>query len=199
LPFSNKSLLLFNPKNITFGQAFIMKKSTILKSLLTLFAIGLICSISAAQNNLNKWQLSDKSELTLNEKRVTGKTTYTEIESILGKANAKKEYSSGEISYIYDSIGMVISTMNGKIKMVGFNFNWDEDEKFPEKSFTGSLQIGNFTFSKKTTDNDVAKIEGVEFICPIPLMCASNNKKAKVKSMVAFKDSIITQVVILIE
>lgn len=164
-----------------------------------LFLIIAFTSYTKAQDSLTNWELNNKSVITLYKTKLTSKTSYESVVAIIGPANSEKTYPTGEIWYQYDSLGFSIATVDGKIGLIGFNFNWDGDKKYPKKVFDGNLQIGNYRLTTKTTDKDLLKIDGVEFICPIPIICATPNKKAKIKSMAAFEEGQITQILIMFE
>lgn len=176
-----------------------MKATTTLKSTIVLFLIIVFTSNAKAQDSLTNWELNSKSVFTLNNTKLTAKTTYKSILATIGQANSEKTYPSGEVWYQYDSLGFSIATVDGKIRQIGFNFNWDGDKKYPEKSFDGTLKIGDYILTARTTDKDLLKIDGVVFICPIPIICATPNKKAKIKSMAAFEEGLITQILIILE
>lgn len=174
-----------------------------IKSFILTLTLGALCflqssfqyqegpSLEIANNKVNV--------LTLNELELTSKTTTDDFVNELGEPSRKVPYPSGEVSYFYDELGIVFFTYENEISNLGINFNWDEDEKFPETSYTGTLSIGNKDINKESTAGHIEDIEGVEFICPIPIMCASKDRKAKVKCAVAFDEGQITQVVFILE
>ena len=108
------------------------------------------------------------------------------------------DYSSGEVSYFYDEVGIVFFTKESLVKGLGINYNWDGDEKFPEQAFTGSLKLGEVDINKNTNSETIAGIKGIEFICPIPIMCASKDREVTTNCLVAFTENVITQVAFIV-
>lgn len=176
-----------------------MTHLSLVKSLTALTLFTFFSFSANAQDSLSQWELTDKLEFSVNGTIITGSTDYKILEAAIGKADSKKESANGEVSYKYEKLGLLISVKEDKVKVVGFNFNWDGDDKFPEKTFDGTLKISNYTFSTETTDKEVAAIAGVTFMCPIPSICATADRKASVKSMIAFEDSLVTQVLVMLE
>lgn len=168
-------------------------KSTILIAffaLFTNFANGQSSKIEITYNEL--------AELTINETSINRETTVVQLSKILGKASKTIDYPSGEISHFYEEDGLVLFTIDGIVKGVGINFNWDGDEKFPEITFGGTLNLGELKVDKDTKNEGIAAIESIEFLCPVPLICASKNRDAKINCSAVFKDKNLTQVVFLI-
>jgi hypothetical protein len=171
-----------------------MKFTTILKSTIALiFIIGFTFNSNAQESS--QWKLSDKSVFTYNGTVINSKTTSEEINTTFGEPSSEKTYPNGDILYLYNSLGISISTnARHKVNFVGFNYTWDGDKRFPETSFEGSLQVGDFSVTKESTSKDFEKIDGIEFKCPIPLMCASMDKKSNLSILIGFQDNSLTQI-----
>ena len=86
-------------------------------------------------------------------------------------------------------------TKGGKVQGLGINFNWDGDDKFPETTFSGQLKLGEAEIKQDTKREVIEEIQVIEFTCPIPSMCATKDRNAKIKCSVAFMDEKITQLV----
>jgi hypothetical protein len=153
---------------------------------------------AAAQSPEIEIQYTESEKLMINDISITKKTKVEEMEELLGNPSRSKDYPSGETSYFYDETGLVFFSVDGKINGLGINFNWDGDDKFPEQSFTGSLSLAGTTIDIDTKSEAIAGIKTVEFICPIPMLCASSNRKADINCTAAFKDESLTQVVFLL-
>ncbi len=164
------------------------------KTLLFSFAFALICAPSFAQTDEVSIDFSANG-LTINETPIMSYTTMDILMKTLGEPSRAVDYPSGETSMFYDDFGIVFFTVDNVVKGVGVNFNWDEDEKFPETSFTGELMIGDSEVIKDTKSEELLAVEGVSFDCPIPLMCVASDRVDDVKCMIAFKDELLTQVV----
>lgn len=115
----------------------------------------------------------------------------------LGEASRNKTLDDGESIYYYDEVGIVIFTQNNLVRGVGVNFNWDGDEKFSSTPFKGTLTIGGATITSESSQDDFESMEGIQFQCPISIMCANSDQSAKVKCTVAFEEEEISQVVFL--
>ncbi|MEO5967612.1 MAG: hypothetical protein ABIP68_01720 [Ferruginibacter sp.] len=170
----------------------------ILKRILLIISIVAVVNISQAQNSV-EIKYTDSSLLHLDKILLTNTTNIEDIFAAIGKADRVVDYKNIEKNYFYDSLGMIILTKDGKIKGLGINYNWDGDKKFPEKSFTGNLKIGELSISKNTKKDDIAAIKSLEFVCPIESICASKNREANVNSVISFTDNNITQIVFLIK
>lgn len=161
--------------------------------LTVLFSVFL-CFQANAQDS-SQWKLSDKSVFTYNGAVINANTAFEDIKANFGKPSSNRTYANGDILYIYESLGMSISTNDKhKVNFVGFNYTWDGDKRFPETSFEGTLQVGNHTVTKKSSGADFEKIEGIEFKCPIPVLCAGKGKKANVSILIGFQEANLTQI-----
>lgn len=156
----------------------------------TFFLIATVCSNSQTTVNIN---YTDSSTLNVNGVNITGSTIVQDIIKKLGTPDKVIDYPRNEKSYFYETLGMVIMTMDSTVKGVGVNFNWDGDKKFPKTSYSGQLTVNNVSISK---DANISSMKAAGFECPMSMMCVSNNKNAKTVSTVAFNDSnLITQIV----
>ncbi|QNR25122.1 DUF7738 domain-containing protein [Croceimicrobium hydrocarbonivorans] len=165
--------------------------------------LGLIALIALTSNFVmaqsdTKIRYTASAELFINDTPLDGQTKLKELIANLGEPSKKVDYPNGETSYFYEEIGIVFFTKDGIVKGLGINFNWDGDEKFPEKTFTGTLNLGDSEIEKETKSESIAAIKSIEFICPIPIMCASKDREAKINCAVAFKDEKLTQVAFII-
>ncbi|UXP30688.1 hypothetical protein N6H18_10010 [Reichenbachiella agarivorans] len=166
--------------------------------------LGLIILIALTSNFVmgqsdTKIRYTESAELFINDTPLYGKTKVKKLIANIGEPSKKVDYPSGEISYFYEEIGVVFFTKDGTVKGLGINFNWDGDEKFPEKTYTGTLNLGDSEIEKDTKSESIAAIKSIEFICPIPMMCASKDREAQINCTAAFKDEKLTQVVFIIK
>lgn len=172
---------------------------TIQLSLLTLFAFIALTSITVKAQNAPKIAYTETNTVFINEIKFDGKNKEKELISLLGEPSKKIDYPSGEVSFFYEEMGLVFFLSDGVVKGLGVNFSWDGDEKFPETTFTGTLNLGELQISTETKSDAITAIETVGFDCPFPLMCFSNNKEAKTKCTMAFKETNLTQVVFMMK
>jgi hypothetical protein len=172
-----------------------------MKAFKLLLLLVLFTSIGSKALAKSKVEISYNSsaELTINNIQIDNGTDLNKLIGVLGEPNRTEEYANGEKSYFYDEVGMVFMTKDGLVKGVGVNFNWDGDKKFPEQSFRGTLKLAETTINKESNSETISGIQGIEFICPIPIMCGSKDRDAKINCTMAFKDGKITQVVFLIK
>jgi len=160
---------------------------------------GLICLITltanraAGQTNTLEIKYSASAELIMNKQKIYSKTSVEKLIENMGDPSKIVDYPSGEKSYFYDELGVVFFTMNGLVRGLGINFNWDGDKKFPEQAFKGKLMLGEAEITNETVSESIAGIESVKFICPIPMICASKDQHAKINCIVGFKDKKLTQ------
>ncbi|MBL7790244.1 MAG: hypothetical protein JNL75_10490 [Chitinophagales bacterium] len=167
--------------------------------------LGLFCLFSltanyvAGQTSTIDIEYSDLAELTINTKKIDGKTNVNALIENLGKPSKIEDYPSGEKSYFYEEFGIVFFTSKGQIKELGINYNWDGDKKFPEQAFKGTLKIGGTEITGETVSESIAGIESIKFVCPMPMICASENQNVKTNCLIAFKDKKLTQVTFLIK
>ncbi len=157
-----------------------------------------IVNICKAQNSV-EIKYTESSTLLLNKVSLNYSVNIEDIINAIGKPDRVVDYKNIEKNYFYDSLGIIILTKDGKLKGLGINYNWDGDKKFPEKSFTGSLKIGELSVSKNTIREEIAAIKSLEFVCPIESICASNNKEVDVRCVISFTDKLITQIVFLLK
>jgi hypothetical protein len=139
----------------------------------------------------------DSSTLTVNKIKLTENMNISNILNLFGKPTRILEYRNSEKSFFYDNDGFIIMTQDSIMKGLGINYNWDGDKKFPEKTFTGVLTMGEVNISKETKKENIDKLKAIGFVCPVDIMCASKSKFAKIKCMVAFKSNLMTQLVFL--
>lgn len=157
----------------------------------------IVSNFSFAQNSV-EINYSDSSTLSFNNLPVTKNISIQDITKSIGEPSRIIDYKKGEISHFYDSLGLVFVVKENLVVAVGINYNWDGDKKYPEKSFTGNLKIGEFSVSKETKQEDISTIKTIEFLCPIELICASKSRTAKIRCTIAFEENRITQVVFLL-
>jgi len=164
-----------------------------IKTILILSFIALLTNAGFAQTPLSIEYVS-ASELLINQKALTKKTKVQVIVKALGEPTRKIIYPSGETSYFYEQLGIVFFTMKGLVKGLGVNYNWDGDQKFTETSFRGNLNIGELEIHEEIENEAINRLEGIAFVCPIPSLCASRDREAKIHCLVGFKDGKLTQV-----
>ncbi|WP_308993725.1 hypothetical protein QLS71_015175 [Mariniflexile litorale] len=132
----------------------------------------------------------------LNGVSVNNETTYQEIVEALGEPEIYKEHPTGKINYRYPDLGLVFHTVNGKLLTLAFNFNWDGDKNFPNKTFEGVLKIGETVINKVTRESIINELVSFEIKCIMPGMCMNNPKEIKNPILLGFKDDLITQLAI---
>jgi hypothetical protein len=167
------------------------------RTFFTIFAIA-ITGFCNAQNTI-EINYSDTSTLLLNKLVLNDNMNIQDITSTIGEPGKIVDYPNGEKSYFYENTGFVIFTKNKKVKGIGINYNWDGDKKFPEKSFTGNVKLGELPISKTTKKEDLLSIKSTPFGCPINILCVSQKRNAKIQCSVAFKDNSLTQIVFVLK
>lgn len=158
------------------------------------YLLVLISNLVIGQNEF-KIRYAKTAELFINEISIDSNVTMENLIKTFGEPSGKAKNKKGEISYFYENSGVVFFTSDGVINGIGVNFNWDGDIKFPKSSFVGTLNIGEQKIDKDTKSESIASIKSIEFICPFPMMCASKDKKVRVKCTVGFKETKLTQIV----
>ncbi len=169
---------------------------------LALVAIVILIALTsnlAIGQTAPKTRFTENYELFVNETSLDSKTKEKELVAFMGEPSKKVDYPSGEISYFYEEMGLVFFSKDGNVKGLGVNFNWDGDEKFPEKTFSGTLSLGEVEINKETKSKGFSANQTVAFDCPFPLMCFSKDREAKIKCTAAFKETNLTQVVFVIQ
>jgi len=164
---------------------------------LLFFALFIQVDLSAQSSPVVNY--NSKAKLTIDGVDLVKNSAISAMTEHLGEVSKKVDYPNGEASYFYEDLGIVFFTLEDEIKGLGINFNWDGDEKFPETSFTGALNIGEALITKEAIGATITSIQDVEMMCPIPIMCASANRKAKVVCTVAFEEEKISQVAFIIQ
>lgn len=172
--------------------------SSSVKTLLLIVAVFVGTSIELFAQTEVTINYNAQSQLIVNSVMVTKKTKAAGLISAIGQPSRTEVSSNGETGYFYDAVGLMFIVKEGKVIGVGINYNWDGDVKFPKTSYTGSLSLGELSVTRETTSVEIGGIQNVSFSCPIPLMCASSDKKAAVKCMVAFYEGKLSQVVFMV-
>ena len=167
------------------------------KTILYLIIFISLFNFCNAQNSV-EINYSDSSTLLFNNVHLTKNINIQDISKSIGEPSKIVDNKKGEISHFYDDLGLVLVVKENVVAAVGINYNWDGDKKYPEKSFTGNLKIGEFLVSKETNQEDISAIKTIEFLCPIKLICASKSRTAKIRCTIAFEENLITQVVFLL-
>lgn len=165
-------------------------------SLLVIFFTSLI-NFCVAQNSV-EINYSDTSTLLLKNLPLSNNINIEEITKSLGEPSKIVDNKKGEISYFYDDLGLVFAVKEKLVVLVGINYNWDGDKKFPQTSFVGTLKIGDFIVSKETKQEDILTIKAIEFLCPIDQICASKIRTAKIRCAISFTEKLISQVAFLL-
>jgi hypothetical protein len=165
-------------------------KGKIIGIVVLIFCFTQMC---LSQSETIQVEYTKTAKLTINELSLNTKTKVEELTKILGEPSKTADYPNGETSYFYEDQGIVFFTKGGLVKVLGINFNWDGDEKFPQKSFAGSLTIGELSITADTESDAIAEIESIAFVCPMPSMCASEDRSARINCMVGFKNERLSQ------
>lgn len=155
----------------------------------------LLANFSFGQTNEPTIWFLNSDKLSMNDLILTSTTPLEDVTKILGEASKNVDYPNGETSYFFEPQGIVVMTKGGKVQGLGINFNWDGDDKFPETTFSGQLKLGEAEIKQDTKREVIEEIQVIEFTCPIPSMCATKDRNAKIKCSVAFMDEKITQLV----
>ncbi|MCB9245634.1 MAG: hypothetical protein H6606_04320 [Flavobacteriales bacterium] len=171
---------------------------TSLKTILVMALIGSASQIHA-QTEAPTIEVNSKFNLTVEDVKLKSGTKAEALLEVFGEPDRTKESSKGEITYLYDSLGFMFVSDNDVVRVLGINFNWDGDTKFPEKSFTGTLKLGEQVVVAESIPDNFAENKSIAFACPIPLMCASKDRSASLMITSAFKDGVLSQVLILIK
>ncbi|MFI1743203.1 DUF7738 domain-containing protein [Thalassobellus sediminis] len=155
----------------------------------------LISSLIIAQNDV-KIEFISETNVTLNDLRINKDTTLEEIKNILGEPEIYKEYLTGKVNYHYADNGITLQTVDGKLLLLGFNYNWDGDKTFPESTFKGELIIEEISFDKDSNQKKLEEIKNTEFIEVIPGFIISKPKTDKKNIFIAlgFKNDKVTQI-----
>lgn len=125
---------------------------------------------------------------------VNDETPLEDVLNIFGKPSREKEYP-GEKSFFYDDLGIIVMSRNQGFNGIGLNLNWDGDERFPEKSFTGSLIIDNVAINKNSNINDIKKLTAYAVECMSESICITVDDEAPMTIMVGFQNNKITQII----
>lgn len=156
--------------------------------------VALISNFVMGQSTITKISYTENAELFVNDTAFNGNTKIKKLVANFGEPSKKVDHPSGETSYFYKEIGVMFFIKDGMVKGLGVNFNWDGDKKFPEKTFTGTLSLGDLEIKKDTKSKSIAAIKSIEFICPFPMICATKDREAPIKCTAAFKDEKLTQI-----
>lgn len=146
-----------------------------------------------------KIQYTDSANLTLNGIAIEQDLAYETISKSIGEASRKEEYPSGETGHYYEEQGIVIMTVEGKVKGMAVNYNWTGDEKLPKQTFPGELFLDNLIIATDTKSKDIEGIRNKQFFCPIPKMCATFDKMSKTPCIIFFEDNVLSSVTFLIK
>jgi hypothetical protein len=167
-----------------------------MKFIKTLLLVMISVTFAAAQKTVTI-TCANPGALMINDIKLDGTNPVRQLTVALGTPDKIETFKSGEEGYFYEESGFVFFTKDSIIKALGVNFTWDGDKKFPEKSFTGILSLGELAITRETKMEAIAAIKDISFVCPIPFMCASSDKAVMPQCSVAFKDGMLTQVVFL--
>jgi len=159
-----------------------------MKKLILLLLIAFSTSFYAQNARV---EFNKNSELFVNAQMINNQTTFAKIVELLGQPELVKESKSGVKSYTYSNQGIAFKTLNDKLTMIGFNYNWDGDKNFPSTSFTGVAAIGNVQLDLNTTKEFMKKNEFLTFDNLFLDLFAAKSKNTVI--MVGFKDNKITQ------
>ncbi|CAL2092907.1 conserved protein of unknown function [Tenacibaculum sp. 190524A05c] len=155
----------------------------------------LFSSVLIAQSDV-KIEFKSETNVTLNNLKIDKNTTFDEIKKILGEPKVYKEYASGKVNYHYAENGITLQTMNGKLLLLGFNYNWDGDKTFPESTFKGELVINGVSFDQNSNQKNLEKIENIDFMEVMPGFVFSKPKAGKKNTLIVlgFKNDKVTQI-----
>ncbi len=112
----------------------------------------------------------------------------TDISAKIGNTKHVRERKNGEQAFFYDDLGITVLAINGKLRGVTVTLNSDGDKNYVEKSYTGEFNFGKVSVSSKTVKSDFKKLDGF-FVCGMPGLCGSKNKKAAIKVLAGFQTS----------
>lgn len=162
-----------------------------MKKIVLLLLIAFSTSFYAQENI--RVEFNKNSDLYLNSNVINNQTSYSKIVEILGEPELIKESKSGVKNYAYANYGIAFKVYKDKLTMIGFNYNWDGDNNFPNKSFTGVLIIGTIQLDTNTNKDFLKKNAFLTFENLFSeLFAAKTNKNVAV--MAGFKNEKITQI-----
>ncbi len=154
---------------------------------------------AGAQNQKAIVHFNPQSELVdVNGVTMDGVATFDLFKEKLGLPSNKIDSRNGETALFYEGLGIVLYVKENIVKGLGITFNTDGDKKFPATSLHGTLKIGEVEITKESKQDAFRSLTAPKFTCPFELMCASENREAATKSLVGFKDGVVTQVTFLV-
>ncbi len=130
---------------------------------------------------------------------ITTETSEKSLIKEIGKPSSKSD-KNGEITYMYDKIGLPVGIHHKAITIVGINFNWDGDKHFSEKSYTGIFTLGDIVITKESKIEDFKQVTVLKFDCSMSIMCFSKNESIGLKAMAGFdKKSALSQFIFMLK
>ncbi|MBL3658710.1 DUF7738 domain-containing protein [Fulvivirga sediminis] len=164
-----------------------------MKLTITTLFFALLALKSYGQETITVEYTADYRAL-INGQQIDNTTTYDDIVKLLGEPELYKAYPTGKRKYHYKELGIVLSTVEGNVLSIGFNYNWDGDKNFPETSFEGELKVGDIFINKSSHAIIIENLAELGINCPIPRMCMNNPKKIRNPILLGFENDEITQV-----
>lgn len=161
-----------------------------MKKFILLLLLAFTTSFYAQENP--RVEFNKNSELIINTQVINNQTTYAKIVELLGQPELIKESKSGVKSYAYAKYGMAFKTLNDKLTMIGFNYNWDGDKNFPNTSFIGVLVVGSAQLDSNSNKDFMKKNDFLTFDNLFLDLFAAKTKNTVI--MVGFKNDKITQI-----
>jgi hypothetical protein len=142
-------------------------------------------------------RLSHADTLTISFNPVTAKlnigsliikkgTSLDDVKQLFGTPTRTKNYKNNEVSHYYENYGIVFTTIDDKVKLIGITFNADGDDKFTNNSFNGILLFGTSKLTTVSTAKDISNIDDY-FECLIPELCATKKKNSNIDLILGFQ------------
>lgn len=170
-----------------------------IKQILLAFFFGIAATFCTAQTS-SEIKYADSSSLFINGLLLNNATTFKKITEKLGEPDKKVDYPNSQSSYFYEDKGLLIMVKDSTVKGIGVNFNWDGDKKFPQKTYTGTLAIGELSITRDTKIENIIALKKIEMGCPMSILCASKSRAAKVQCTVAFDENkLLTQIIFVLK
>ncbi|UII26708.1 hypothetical protein LVD15_26005 [Fulvivirga maritima] len=120
-----------------------------MKLIFTTLFFALLTLMSYGQETITVEYTADYT-LLINGQQIDNTTTYDDIVKLLGEPELYKAYPTGKSRYHYKELGIALSTVEGNVLSIGFNYNWDGDKNFPETSFEGELKVEDIFINKSS-------------------------------------------------
>lgn len=140
--------------------------------------------------------------LTINSLPFTPDVDLEDILGEFGEPDSVLSYKEGELSYVYERLGLVIGTIGDEVRVLGITFTDDGDKHFAHTPFAGTLRIGETGISAETSPEDFRKMKNPGFLCQTIFCAGSGSGDTPLKILIGFtgnEENKLTQVAFLID